>query len=411
MVTAIEVIFFIYIFISFYMVSLFTLIYLYSRKELFTYPKGKPEPVSIIMPCYNAEKNIGKAIESLLDLDYPKDMIEIIVVDDKSTDGSVKEIKKYVKKYKNVRLIARKVNFGKAAGPTNDGVLAAKYDYIAVADDDSTPDRDALLKMIGFLQKDKKVGGVTCAVMAKNTDTFFEKLQAVEYTIISFTRKLLDMVDAVYVTPGPFALYRKKILIEIGLFDPDNMTQDIEIVWRMVSNGYVARMCLATKVYSVTPRRLMDWFRQRLRWNIGGLQTVMKYKSFFLRRGMLGAFIIPYFVMSLVIGLIGLGLFTYLIFRRVFFSYIATKLSVFAGTDIIRMSELNLNPAVLNFFGIGLFILGTLLSIFALTVMNERELRDKNKFMLAVYLLLYLSAYPIILITSVYKFARGNYRW
>ena len=196
MVNFIEFVFFFYIFVGLYMFSLLIFIYLSKKKTLFEYPKGKPEPVSIVMPCYNEAETIGYAIGSLLKLDYPKHMIEIIVVDDRSSDNSVEVIKKYTKKYKNVKLIVNKRNSGGAAEPTNIGIKAAKYNYVAVADSDSTPEKDALLKMIGYLQSDKTVGGVTCSIMVKNPRTFMQRLQNIEYSIISWTRKLLDEVDA-----------------------------------------------------------------------------------------------------------------------------------------------------------------------------------------------------------------------
>ena len=247
--TFLDGVFYIYTFLALYMLCFFVIIYIQNRKEIFSYPQSKIEPVSIVMPCYNEEKTIGIAIESLLNLDWPREKMEIIVVDDKSKDNSVNIIKKYVEKYSNVKLIVNKRNSGGAAEPTNLGVKAARYNYIAVADSDSTPDRLALKKMIGFLQEDENVGGVTCAIMGKNRDIFIEKLQAIEYSVIAFSRKLLDCVDAVYVTPGPFAMYKKKVLLEIGLFDTKNMTQDIEIVWRMVFHGYKARMCLDTRTH------------------------------------------------------------------------------------------------------------------------------------------------------------------
>jgi len=408
--SGIEIIFYIYIFISLYMLSLFVIIYFQGRKEMFSYPPGKPEPVSIIVPCYNAGDSIGKAIESLLALDWPKEMLEIIVVDDRSTDNSVEIARKYAKKYNNIRVILNKRNSGGAAEPTNIGVRAAKFNYIAVADADSAPDRDALLKMIGFLQEDKRVGGVTCAVMGRHRNLFVEKLQAIEYAVIAFSRKLLDRVDSVYVTPGPFALYRKKILLEVGLFDKKNLTQDIEIVWRMLKHGYLAKMCLATRVHSITPTNFRGWFKQRQRWNIGGMQTISKYRGFFLRKGMLGIFILPFFVTLWILGLMGVGLFTYIFSRKIFISYLSTKLSLYAGTEVVRLSELTLNPTVLNFFGFALFILGALFSFTALTVMQERELRG-HKLAFLIYLTLYLTFYPLVLITSVYKFFRGNYSW
>lgn len=412
MVNFIDGIFFFYMFVGLYMLSLFLLIYFPNRHRIFSYEECKEVPVSIVMPCYNEEEYIGEAIESLLKLDWPKDKMEIIIVDDKSKDNSVKIIQKYAKKYPNVRLIVNKVNSGGAAEPTNIGIMAAKYDYIVVADADTTPQPDALRKMIGMLQKDKKVGGVTCAILSKEQKTFMQKLQSIEYVAIAFGRKLLDMVDCVYVTPGPFAVYRKKVLIDVGLFDKKNITQDIEIVWRLLSKGYVARMCLAARVYSNTPEGFKAWWKQRIRWNIGGTQTLWKYKKYFFRNGMLGAFILPFFSSSMFLGLFGLGIFSYLMCRRILVSYLATQYSLYASTTILRMSDLSFAPSILNFFGIAMFFLGASFTLLGLSVMQERRLiKNRNIFNFLFYLIVYLMIYPFIMITALCKLITGKYSW
>tara|TARA_Y100000310_G_scaffold239681_1_gene243360 strand:- start:1872 stop:3008 length:1137 start_codon:yes stop_codon:yes gene_type:complete len=378
---------------------------------LFDYPKGRAEGVSIIVPCFNAEKTIGSAIESLLDLDYPKDMIEIIVVDDKSSDQSRRIVEKYVAKYGNIRLIENSRNSGGAAEPTNLGIKAAKYDYVAVTDDDSMPERDALIKMIGFLQKDEKVAAVTCAVMAAKPEKFIQKLQKIEYAIISWGRKLLDKVGAVYVTPGPFTLYRKKSLIEVGLFDTKNMTQDIEIVWRLMYHGYKAKMCLDARVISETPKKFGAWWRQRVRWNIGGTQCIIKYKKFVFRKGMLGAFIIPFFSFSLFMGLFGLGIFVYLLVRQFIVRYLSTKYSIYAGSTILRFQEINFNPTVLNFFGIALFFIGLAFTLVGLTIMREPKFKNKNILNILFYMLIYLAVYPFIMVNGLYRVVTKKYSW
>jgi biofilm PGA synthesis N-glycosyltransferase PgaC len=364
------------------------------------------------MPCYNESSTVAQAIESLLNLDYPKEMIEIIVVDDKSKDNSVEIIKKYVTKYPDrIKLIVNSTNSGGAAEPTNIGVRAAKYDFVAVTDADSTPEREALIKMIGFLQQDQKVAAVTCAVMAKGSRTFMQKLQMIEYTIISWSRKLLDCVDAVYVTPGPFALYRKKTLLEVGLFDTKNLTQDIEIVWRLKSHGYIARMCFATRVHSETPDKFKYWWKQRIRWNIGGTQCLFKYKSYVFRNGMLGGFIIPFFSFSLFLGLFGLGLFLYLLFKRIIVNFLVAKYSIYGGTTLIRLQDLSLHPTVLNFFGIVLFVWAFIFVLIGLNIMDMRGKKETNLFNIFFYQVVYLSIYPFIMITALYKYLRGKYSW
>jgi glycosyltransferase involved in cell wall biosynthesis len=173
------------------MSSLLALLFIYGRQHLFSYPSSKPVPVSIVVPCYNAGSRIGKVLESLLHLDYPQNMIEIIVVDDKSTDNSAEVVSSYALRYPCIHLIKNKRNSGAAAEPTNIGIRHASHDYIAVTDDDSTPCPDALKKMLGFLQKDSRVAAVTCAVLAKPGSSFIQQLQAIEYYIIALNRKLL----------------------------------------------------------------------------------------------------------------------------------------------------------------------------------------------------------------------------
>ncbi len=408
----VDSVFLVYMFVGLYMLSLLILIYLPNRKRMYGYPRlQKEEGVSLVMPCYNEEKEIGAAIESLLAMDWPREKMEIIVVDDKSSDNSVEIVRKFARKYKNVRLIVLPENSGGAAVPTNTGVKAARFSYIAVTDADSTPSPDALRKMIGHLQADKKVGAVTCAVLSKSPGNFMQRLQAIEYAAIAFSRRLLDLVDSVYVTPGPFALYRKKDLVRAGLFDPTNMTQDIEIVWRMLSKGYMARMCLDAQVRSATPETFRGWWKQRIRWNIGGKQTLWKYKGLVFRKGILGLFIIPFFSASLFIGLFGLGFFVYLMSRRLLVSYFSTAYSLAANTAVLHLQDLSFAPSVLNYFGVILFVLGAAFTLFGLSVIERDMLKWKHTVTIFFYLIVYLAVYPFLLVVSLWKMFTGNYSW
>lgn len=407
----IDIVFFVYTFISLYMLSLFLTLYIPNRNQMFGYPKGKPEPISIVMPCYNEGHHIGESIEALLKMDYPKEMIEIIIVDDKSSDNSAEVVREYAKKYSNVRLFVNSRNSGGAAEPQNIGIRHAKYDYIAIMDSDSVPERDALKKMIGFLQQDEKVGVVTCSILVKKPWNLLQKLQAYEYYIIAFTRRLLDLVDSIYVTPGPLALYRKSVLMKVGLFDTKNMTQDIEMTWNVMAHGYIARMCLDAKVYAASPTKFKGWWKQRIRWNIGGIQTLFKYKKYWFKE-MLGMFVMPLFALGMGLGIFGLGLFGYLMFKRFVLSYLATKYSFYASTAILTFGDFTFSPSILNFFGIMAFLLGVWFTIFGLAVMKANDLRGrKNIFNLAIYLIVYLILYPFTFLTAVFKMMIGRYSW
>ena len=407
-----DLIFLFYTYATLFISSLLFFIYFSNKNKMFNYPNYKYEPVSIIMPCYNEEKEIGNAIESLLNLDWPNDKIEIIIVDDKSSDNSVKIAKKYAKKYNFIKVIESKTNSGGAARPCNIGLENSKYNYIAITDADSKPERSILKKMIGFLQTEKNTAGVTCSVLVdKPPKTFIEKLQLIEYIVIAFSRKLLDFINAVYVTPGPFALYKKEKLIEAGKFDEKNMTQDIEIVWALRKIGYDVRMSLGGKVYTTAPNRLKIWWKQRNRWNIGGIQTIIKHKNQILKNNILGNFILPFFSVSLFIGLIGVVLMVNNIINKFTTIYLTSQYSISSSKYLLNSETISLPPLILLYFSLALISIGIFFTYFSISNMKELKLGFKENISVLFYFLVYLSLYPFVILSSVYKFVRGNYTW
>ncbi|MEK6820136.1 MAG: glycosyltransferase family 2 protein, partial [Nanoarchaeota archaeon] len=200
-----------------------------NKKTLFQYPKSKRVySISVIVPAFNKEDTIENTVKAVLKSDY-KGLKEVIVVDDGSSDNTLKLARQLAEENKKVRVFTKE-NKGSKADALNFGLEKARGELVGVVDADSYIREDALTKLAAYFDDDK-VGAVTCPILARNCNKFIEKLQAVEYRIIAFTRKLLDYVDAIYVTPGPLALYRKSVVREIGGFDVKNMTEDIEATW------------------------------------------------------------------------------------------------------------------------------------------------------------------------------------
>ncbi len=398
-----------YMFISLYFLSFFLLLFFRNRKTFWKYPKAKKNySVSFIIPAYNEEKTIVKTIKHIFASDY-KNIVEVIVVNDGSTDKTREKVEKLLKKYPRLKLINNKKNLGNAAKSQNVGLKHAKGEIIGIVDADSYIAKDAVRKMMGFFN-DPKVGAVTCPSRPINKKKFMERLQAIEYSVISFTRKLLDYVDCIYVTPGTLTLYRKKALKDIGGFDENNMTQDIEATWALTLKGWGRRMCLPTYVETTVPNKFRKWFAQRKRWNIGGLQCINKYKKYFLKKGILGFFIIPLFAISTFLGLVGLSIFVYLTLSRIINQYLLIKFSLVANTAIVTLGEFYFTPSVLNYLGIVLFIFGTLFTL--LILLTLREMPQKQKFFnILFFMLIYLSSYPFIMIASIYDLIFGKAKW
>jgi len=170
-------------------------------------------------------------------------------------------------------------------------------------------------------------------------------------------------------------------------------------------------MSFIAKSTTVAPDTLKKWMVQRIRWNIGGYQCILKYKNSFFKRGMLGLFILPFFSVSLVLGTLGLGILVYRTFRRVYLYYLSTHYSLEAQTAILKLNDVNLSPSLLNFLGVVLFVLGLWFVYFALRYVNNHIKERESFFSVIFYSLVYIVLRPIVLVVSLFKFMRGNYSW
>lgn len=394
-------------FISIYLLSLYLFLYFHNRKKLFDYPiTNKKYKISVLVPAWNEEKTIKETIEAIFKIDYP--IKELIVINDGSTDRTKEIVEELKKKYSNLKLI-NKENSGKGDS-INHGIKISKGELIVIVDADSYPAEDSFKKLVGYFDEEK-VGAATCVFVPRNTDKFFEKLQNIEYHVIAFTRKLWGYVDAIWVTPGPLAMYRKTALEEIGGFDTKNMTEDIEIAWNLAGHGYERRMCLSTNATTTVPNRLKAWYRQRRRWNVGGLQCISKYKKEFFKRGMLGFFILPFFTVQLFLGALGLGIFVYLLITRVISNYLLVSYSIPVGVPLITMESLYITPSFLNYLGVILFLVGMAFTFMSLSIMKGTILKKQNIFTILFYSVIYLTVYPFIMVSAVYNYFKRDTKW
>lgn len=404
-------IFLFYSFVALYFSILFLLIYFKNRKDLFYYPPVTKEyEVSFVVPCYNEEKSIAQTIENIMEIDYPN-LKKIIVVDDCSKDASFSIMKEYEKKYPGlVMAVQTPKNTGNAAGAKNYGSKFVTTELICFTDADSFPEKDSLKKMVGFFD-DQKVGAVTASVCAQNQDSFLERAQAIEYSLVKFTRKLLESVNSIYVTPGPLALYRRKPFEEIGRFDESNLTEDIEIAWRFHSKGYLVRMSLSANVHSIVPSDIKTWRNQRLRWNFGGVQTILQYKKNFFNGTMLGNFILPFFIFSWVIGLSGLGFIAYKMTKTIIYRYLVLENTMNAQIALLRMENLSSVPSIIFFFSIFLLITGFLYSVISLSHSSRKGFKKNKAIGFLIYEVFYFFVSPLILINSIIRLITNKKKW
>ena len=172
-------------------------------------------------------------------------------------------------------------------------------------------------------------------------------------------------------------------------------------------------MCLVTNVSSTVPNKFIGWFRQRRRWNVGGLQCIAKYKKALLnpKKGMLGFFILPFFIINTFLGLLGLSIFTYLLVRRMISSFLLTKYSIVIGTPALTANEIFITPSILNYLGVILLFLGFIFLLIVFSILKEKVLRKENIINIPFYLLIYIAFYPVILLVAMFHMIRGKRVW
>lgn len=272
--------------------------------------------VSVIVPAYNEERTISKTIQSLLDLDYPREKLEVIVVNDGSVDNTRKLCGEFGSR---IKLINLETNSGNKACPMNTGLKEAAGSIIGCLDADSMVDSHALKLMLPYFS-DPQVAAVTPALKVWKPGNLIQKLQWFEYIFSVFLRKLMSFLDGIYVTPGPFSLYRKSVLAELGGFDENNITEDMEIALRMQSRDYRIDNVLEANVYTVAPENMTEFYRQRRRWYSGLVYNSIKYRRMILNRkyGDFGLFMMPVNLVSVLILVASTSLILYYIIKPAF---------------------------------------------------------------------------------------------
>lgn len=272
-----------------------------SRKERIKTLKGKLPFVSIAVPCYNEEKTLERTIHSLLSLDYPKDRMEILIVDDGSTDTTWSVMQQF-KDNPTIQLF-QKENGGKHTA-LNLAIEKSRGDLFGCLDADSYVAPDALRQIV-LTFKHRDVMAVTPAMGVATAHTAIQKLQKAEYALSIFFRKCMGELNGIFVTPGPFSFFRREVFKKLGLYRSAHNTEDLEMALRLQKNHYRIANTPEARVYTNTPRSIRALHRQRLRWVYGFIRNAFDYRALFFRRefGNLGFLILPGAAVSIVSAL------------------------------------------------------------------------------------------------------------
>lgn len=269
--------------------------------------------VTIIVPCWNEERTVSRTIDSLLQLRYPKNKLEIFIVDDGSTDNTWNVIQKFANE-PQVKLF-QKENGGKHTA-VNFGIGNSQSELIGCLDADSFVERNALHEIARAFNEDPEMMSGIPTIIVHEPKTILQKMQKTEYHNIAFFKRMLSPLDAIHITPGPFSFFRREVFEKIGLFKKAHNTEDMEIALRMQSNHMRIRNVHTARVYTTAPESLHKLYRQRLRWAYGGIKNTLDYRFMLFRSeyGILGMITLP---LSLFVVTIFLYNFSFITFHAI----------------------------------------------------------------------------------------------
>lgn len=258
--------------------SLLTCAYIVSRIVISSFyrepeDRGYRPSVSLIIPVMNEADAIASTVAACLASRYPADRLEVIVVDDASTDATWETLRRLREVHPRLKLIRFPENRGKRQA-LGAGIAAAEGDVFVFVDSDSIPDPEGVYRLVQPL-RDPSVGAVSGHVeVAVDPRSVISMMESVRYHLgHCYIKGAESVFGAVTCCPGPFSAYRREAVL--GVLDgwlkqkflgvPATFGDDRSLTLRVLSR-YRVLFHAGARCRTKVPDRWMQFFRQQLRW-------------------------------------------------------------------------------------------------------------------------------------------------
>jgi cellulose synthase/poly-beta-1,6-N-acetylglucosamine synthase-like glycosyltransferase/peptidoglycan/xylan/chitin deacetylase (PgdA/CDA1 family) len=314
-------------------------------------PPGAPRfmpDVSVVVPAYNEAAGIAATVRSMAASRYSGRM-EIIVVDDGSTDGTARIARDLG--IPNVHVITQ-ANSGKP-GALNRGIAEASYDVLILVDGDTVFEPGTIERLVAPLQ-DPGVGAVSGNTKVGNRRGFLGGWQHLEYVMgFNLDRRMYDMLGIMPTVPGAIGAFRRAALAAAGGLSHDTLAEDTDLTMALCRTPWRIVYAADAIAWTEAPATLRQLWRQRYRWSYGTMQAMWKHRRAVIERGQSGRF--------------GRRCLTYLALFQVLLPLVAPAVDVFSLYGLIF-----LNLAQVAAFWLSFIVLQAAAGGYALWLDSER---------------------------------------
>jgi cellulose synthase/poly-beta-1,6-N-acetylglucosamine synthase-like glycosyltransferase/peptidoglycan/xylan/chitin deacetylase (PgdA/CDA1 family) len=253
------------------------------RRRNFRWGPPVTEPVTVLVPAYNEAKCIENTVRSLTASDHP---IEVLVVDDGSTDGTARIVE--AMGLPNVRVI-RQLNAGKPAA-LNRGLANARYDIVVMMDGDTVFEPSTVRELVQPFG-DPRVGAVAGNAKVGNKDSLIGAWQHIEYVMgFNLDRRMYDILGCMPTIPGAVGAFRRSALEPIGGMSDDTLAEDTDVTMALHRAGWRVVYAENARAWTEAPETVQQLWSQRYRWSYGTMQAIWKHRRAVVEKGPSGRF-------------------------------------------------------------------------------------------------------------------------
>jgi cellulose synthase/poly-beta-1,6-N-acetylglucosamine synthase-like glycosyltransferase len=235
-------------------------------------PAFRPS-VSIIVPAYDEAVGIAAAVTSLAASRYRD--VEVIVVDDGSTDGTADVVRSLG--LAGVRVVEQ-ANQGKPAA-LNTGIAAARGDIVVMVDGDTVFEPDTVAHLVQPFA-DPTVGAVAGNTKVANRGRVLGRWQHIEYVMgFNLDRRMYEQLHCMPTVPGAIGAFRRSVLHGVGGIAVDTLAEDTDLTMAVGRAGWHVVYEQRATAWTEAPATLPQLWKQRYRWSYGTMQAMWKHRG------------------------------------------------------------------------------------------------------------------------------------